>query len=88
MKLKVNYVTEIKTEGCVIKPDGFSCICFQNIGATNAILLDHIPLLPDGAERNFRNEPEQIISTDITLRFTETNKIRKILIVKTYYELQ
>ena len=85
--IKVKYTTEIIINSLTLVPDGYSCISFQNIGECDATILDNIPLSVDDPERCFKNDPGQIISCHIPVLFANTEESKKILIVKTYYEL-
>jgi hypothetical protein len=83
--IRVHYETQIFTESGFINPNGFSSLYVENIGGDSALLLNEIPLLPDG-KRAFENNPGEEISDRIAVRFQGIDTNKKILVIKVYYK--
>ena len=92
-RFKVRYETEIITENKRIKPNGFSSIVFRNLGDTDAVVLENIPLKAHVAndtyfdEFMFINRPGEIIAQDLGVKFSAPNAGPSVLVIKTFYEI-
>ena len=85
----MNYLATTKnniiTSNTAILPDGFASIYFKNIGTDNLIINDNIPI-ESGQAFSFDNHPNVIIEENISLRFTDSNTDKKVLVIKTYFK--
>ena len=80
----VTYKSEIITAAGQIRPDGFSCIFFENEGTADAVLNNNISLSAGKAPRVLENRPGEIIKSEFNISFGATGT-KSILVVKTYY---
>lgn len=88
-RYKVSYKVEVLTENTTIVCDGFSCISFENQGATMAYLNDVAMLPPFSQIKRFFNEdPQNKIDSYFNVSFAPSDGgSNNVLVIKSYYTL-
>lgn len=84
MEAKVTYQAEIISKNTQLDPMGASCISFELLGDDPATIMGDIPLT-ENKIREFNNDPGQTIESNFPIRFEGTGAVKKILIVRTFY---
>lgn len=78
--------SETVVKNSLIRPDGFSCIWFENIGEDKCNIFDSVPVNPESMVRQFNFDPGQIISSQIPVQFAMNSANKQLLITKIYFE--
>lgn len=74
------------TDGTIIERTSKSRIEFENIGTTNAMINNIVPL-PIGRRRRYHERPDVRIDSDFEIVFTDGQDIgNNVLVTETYYE--
>lgn len=81
----ITFQHSIITSNEAIEPDGFSCISFENIGDDVAVINTSIPLTPNSLSREFNFRPGEIIREKFSVKFDKQAQVRKVLVIKTYF---
>ena len=82
---KATSKNSVITENTTIIPDGYSQILLKNIGECDCSVNDNIPL-PAGDTFSWENDPCIEISENTLVRFTGTESVKKVLVVKMYFK--
>ncbi|MEI6694549.1 MAG: hypothetical protein WCO13_00665 [Bacteroidota bacterium] len=80
------YKSEIINENSIINTEGASCLSFELLGTTAALINSVIPLTADKI-REFSELPYVIIEQEFTINFNfSATPNNSVLIVKTFYK--